>query len=146
MPLPIFFLIPVLCIASRTDYLNRKIPNSLLLPSFLAGLLLNIVTLGREGLVLCLSGSLTGFALLIIPYLLGGIGAGDVKLLMVIGCFGGPQFVFCSFILGALLGGIISAGVSVCNSFQINNISSIPYGIPLSLGTILWIVLGYWRL
>lgn len=146
MPLPVYFLIPILCIASMVDCLKRKIPNILLLPSFLAGLLLNTVTLGWEGLVICLSGALAGFSLLIVPYLLGGIGAGDVKLLMVIGCFGGLRFVICAFILGAILGGMISAGISLRNYLNSTRISSIPYGIPLSLGTILWIFLGYWRL
>ncbi|MFK4998209.1 prepilin peptidase [Bacillus sp. N9] len=53
-------------------------------------------------------GFLVGFALLLIPYLLGGMGAGDVKLMAAIGALMGTTFVLYSFVYIALIGGFIS--------------------------------------
>jgi prepilin peptidase CpaA len=46
--------------------------------------------------------------LLVIPFALGGIGAGDVKLLGIIGALKGPDFVFIAFLAAAITGGIMS--------------------------------------
>ena len=147
MPIPIYFLLPVIFAASWSDWKYRKIPNSLLLSAFLAAISLNIITLGKTGLYMSLLGTLVGFILLIIPYILGGMGAGDVKLLMVIGSFGGLKLVIYAFFIGAIIGGLISVGIYI-NNFLLNGgkINALPYGIPLSLGTIISIVVIYWRL
>lgn len=145
MPISVYMLIPILCAASLLDWRKRVIPNALLLVSFLLAFLFNFITMGFSGLLLSLMGTILGFALLVIPYLLGGMGAGDVKLLMVIGSFGGWQIVLYSFFLGAMAGGLIAIGVYIYNLAQNKKISSLPYGIPLSLGTILCILLGNGR-
>ncbi|MBW1992755.1 MAG: prepilin peptidase, partial [Deltaproteobacteria bacterium] len=49
-----------------------------------------------------------GFALLIVPYLLGGMGAGDVKALAALGAWLGPWQTFILFFYMALAGGLIS--------------------------------------
>lgn len=95
-------------IAAFTDWRDRKIYNKLLVPSFFIALLLNTIYGGRLGLTNSLLGAVIGFLLLLLPYLMGGMGAGDVKLLTVIGAFGGSQFVITSFLCGAIIGGIIS--------------------------------------
>ena len=53
-----------------------------------------------------LFGTLTGIGLLIIPYLLGKMGAGDAKLLGAVGSFIGAKGVFISFLFTAVAGGI----------------------------------------
>jgi prepilin peptidase CpaA len=95
-------------IASLTDWQQRKIYNKLIGPAFLFAFCLQAMEKGWPGVWLCLAGGGAGLALLIIPYLMGGIGAGDVKLLGVIGAFGGVNFVGTCFLYGALLGGIVS--------------------------------------
>ncbi len=145
MPISFYFLLPILCAASWLDWRQRRIPNALLLPAFLIALMLNSITFGLNGLYFTLAGLSLGFLLLIVPYLLGGMGAGDVKLLMVIGSFGGFYFVLSSFILGALIGGAFSIAVYLYNTFLHQEISTLPYGIPLSLGTIVFIILGNGR-
>lgn len=146
MPISIYLLLPVLCLASWMDWKERRIPNSLLFPSLILAFLLNYIILGPSGLLHSLSGTLIGFALLIVPFLLGGIGAGDVKLLMVIGSFGGAYFVLYSFIAGAIIGGIIALIIYIFSKIKQNQISSLPYGIPLSLGTLTYVLLEHWRL
>ncbi|MDV2581346.1 A24 family peptidase [Alkalibacillus haloalkaliphilus] len=106
-------LLIVLLICLVTDLKERKIYNKILLPSFVAALLLNSFFYGLSGLSDALLGSLIGFAILLIPYLMGGMGAGDVKLLAVIGAFQGPMFVVATAIYMALLGGLVGLGMII---------------------------------
>ena len=95
-------------IAVFTDWREHKIYNKLLVPAFFIALLLHTFQGGYSELTRSLLGAAIGFALLLLPYLMGGMGAGDVKLLTVIGAFGGTSFVITSFLYGALIGGLIS--------------------------------------
>ena len=95
-------------IAVFTDWREHKIYNKLLVPAFFTALLLNTLQGGGAGLTNSLLGVATGFVLLLLPYLMGGMGAGDVKLLAVIGAFGGVTFVLTSFLYGTAIGGLIS--------------------------------------
>lgn len=95
-------------IAIFTDWSKRRIYNKLLVPAFIIALLLHGFYGGFPGLAFSLWGTLIGLMLLLIPYFMGGMGAGDVKLLTVIGAFGGAQFVLTSFLIGAMIGGLIS--------------------------------------
>ncbi|MFZ3101528.1 MAG: A24 family peptidase [Desulfitobacteriaceae bacterium] len=149
-------------IATWTDWRQRKIYNKLLGPAFLIAFSLQVGQQGWPGVWLSLAGSLVGLALLLIPYLLGGIGAGDVKLLAVIGAFGGVHFVITSFLYGAVLGGIVSIVILIRRKALLATLKHVflllpiltrpqpisealratceekfPYGIVLVLGTIL---------
>lgn len=95
-------------IAAITDWREHKIYNKLLVPAFFTALLLHTFQGGIHALTSSLMGAALGFALLLLPYFMGGMGAGDVKLLAVIGAFGGALFVFTSLIYGAIIGGLIS--------------------------------------
>jgi prepilin peptidase CpaA len=102
-----------LSIAAYTDWREHRIYNKLLGPAFLFAIIFHAASGGIAGIKLSLLGTLLGFSLLLIPYFLGGMGAGDVKLLAVIGAFGGADFVFTSFLYGAVIGGIISGALLV---------------------------------
>jgi prepilin peptidase CpaA len=75
------------------DIRERRIPNFLVFPAILIGLTLNVTLSGWGGLVFGLKGLAVGFALLFIPYLVGGMKAGDVKFLAAIGVFTGATDV-----------------------------------------------------
>ncbi|MDI6812992.1 MAG: prepilin peptidase [Desulfitobacteriaceae bacterium] len=92
-----------------TDWRQQKIYNALLVPAFLVAVGLQTYQKGWLGLQESLLGAGIGFLLMLIPYLLGGMGGGDVKFLAVIGAFGGVRFVLAAFLYGALCGGLISA-------------------------------------
>lgn len=145
MPIANYILITVLCSASWSDWKERKIPNSLIFPAFILGLFLNIITRGTDGIILSLSGTGLGFLLLLIPFLLGGVSSGDLKLLMVIGCYGGINLVLPGFLTGALMGGIMALGLLIYQRTHGIKIESMPYGIPLSVGTLLVLLFDYWR-
>lgn len=98
-------------IAAITDFREHRIYNKLLGPAFIIAIVLQIYFKGWNGLRESLLGVFIGFLILLIPYFLGGIGAGDVKLLAVIGAFGGAKFVITSFLYSSIVGGIISAGL-----------------------------------
>lgn len=99
----LFFL--VIC---TTDALQGKIPNLATLALLLIGLWFNFRSGGFPGLALALAGLLTGLALLIIPYLLGGMGAGDVKALAALGALLGPGPVLQVFVIAGLIGGAMA--------------------------------------
>ncbi len=75
------------------DIRERRIPNFLVFPAILTGLALNLAVGGWGGMVFGLKGLAAGFALLFIPYLVGGMKAGDVKFLAAIGVFTGATDV-----------------------------------------------------
>ncbi|MGI5879193.1 MAG: A24 family peptidase [Syntrophomonadaceae bacterium] len=98
-------ILVILClIAAVYDVRWRRIPNLLVL----AGIIIGLFYHGLQGgglLWLSLQGMGLGIALLLIPFILGGMGAGDVKLLGMIGAIMGPVFVVNTFLWSALWGG-----------------------------------------
>lgn len=98
----------MLLICFYTDIRFRKILNIVTLPTIVLGLVYNIFNTGFEGFLFSGKGFFVGLVLLLIPYLLGGMGAGDVKLMVAIGTLMGTSFVFYSFIYTALIGGFIA--------------------------------------
>ncbi|HJV31580.1 MAG TPA: A24 family peptidase [Bacillales bacterium] len=101
-------LIILLIICVFTDLQKRKIYNSVLFPFLLTSFVLHTVMDGLSGLSGALIGTAVGFGILLIPYLLGGMGAGDVKLLAVIGALKGMTFVLWAALNMALAGGIMA--------------------------------------
>ena len=53
-------------------------------------------------------GMATGLGLLIVPYLMGGLGAGDVKALAALGALVGPKPIVQIFVYMALIGGMLA--------------------------------------
>lgn len=103
-----FILLPVCAAACYTDLRHRIISNKLTIPLILVAPALWGALAGWLGVKASLIGILLGLLLLIIPYMLGGMGGGDVKLLMALGGIGGPAFVFSVFIYMSIAGGIIA--------------------------------------
>ena len=99
----LFFL--VICV---TDTLQGKIPNTANLCLLLIGVGYHLQTDGLTGGGLALAGLLTGLALFIVPYLLGGMGGGDLKALAALGALLGPSDIFQVFLLTGLIGGAMA--------------------------------------
>jgi len=104
----ILLLLSILSISAIIDFRTQKIPNLITVPSVIIALLYHFVTNGIEGLIFSLLGLGTGIGLLIIPYVLGGMGAGDAKLMGAVGAILGSKSVFVAFLFTALVGGIYS--------------------------------------
>jgi len=78
-----------LIVVSIFDIRERRIPNFLVFPAALIGLVINLILHGGSGLLFGLKGLGLAFLMLFVPYLVGGMKAGDVKFLMAIGAFTG---------------------------------------------------------
>jgi prepilin peptidase CpaA len=77
--------------AVASDLRFHRIPNELTLPALFLALIASPWAGATSGPLEAAMGAALGFALLIGPYALGGMGAGDVKALMVLGAWIGPQ-------------------------------------------------------
>ncbi|UJF32839.1 A24 family peptidase [Paenibacillus hexagrammi] len=106
-------LLTVLLISVVTDVRSRKIHNKVIFPGIAAALGAHTAMAGWTGLGASLAGFLAGLGVLLIPYLLGGIGAGDVKLLALVGAMKGTSFVLMTSVYMALIGAILAVLVIV---------------------------------
>jgi prepilin peptidase CpaA len=92
---------------ARWDLKTRRIPNVLTLGDALAGLGFQWGYRGLPGLWDGLAGAGLGFTLLLVPYLLGGMGAGDVKASAALRAWLGLRRAFALFIYMGIGGGAI---------------------------------------
>lgn len=110
MRIPVFILpltLLLLC-ACVTDLRSRRIPNWLSLGGLLAGLLANSLLSGGLGLGSALMGAGLGLALFLPLYALRAMGAGDVKLMALVGAFVGVEQVVYTALASVLAGGVMS--------------------------------------
>jgi prepilin peptidase CpaA len=83
-----------------------------------------------------------GLGLLLLPCILGWMGAGDVKLLGAIGALQGPLIVLRAGLYGAVVGGLLSALVLTAARRRGELVGTagrrtLPYGPALAVGTII---------
>jgi len=100
----------LLVAAAVIDLRTRRIPNILTFGGAAAGIVANVVLSHQTGLIASGTGWLAGVAILFIPFLLRGVGGGDVKLLAAAGAWGGPIFAFQTAFFGALVGSLVALG------------------------------------
>ncbi len=158
------------CIA---DARTRRIPNVLSASAMLAGLGLNVAYQGVSGLGFSLGGLLAAGAVLLPAFAVGGIGAGDVKMMGAIGALLGPELALAGLGLGMIFGGGIVvahlarhgrlreklgstwamvAAASLARSVEPlrspandPNAVALPYSVPLGLGTVTVLMFIAWR-
>ena len=104
-------------VAAFWDLRTKRIPNWLTVPAIVLGVAANAVKSGLAGLWAGLLGMLVGAGLFIIPFAMGGMGAGDVKMLAAVGAIAGPEAAFRSFLYGAMAGGLMAAAFLVGRAY-----------------------------
>ncbi|MCH8923190.1 MAG: prepilin peptidase, partial [Planctomycetes bacterium] len=78
---PVWFVTVTLVVAAVIDGKLLKVPNWITFPLVISGWIYSTAAFGWEGLGWSLVGTVVGLALLMPAYAIGGMGAGDVKLL-----------------------------------------------------------------
>lgn len=157
----------VLVVAAVIDGLERRVPNWLTFPMALSGIALAGWYAGPQGVGQSLLGLMAGLLWLMPVYAIGGMGAGDVKLLAALGAWTGWWMVSCAVIVGIIVGGIIAVAmiawsghvaqhvvnfmtisqeiVAIRNPVRLSEIAAerkprmllLPYGVPLTIGALL---------
>ncbi len=161
-----------LVVAAVIDGIQLKVPNWITFPMIVSGWLYSAISYGVAGepwyygLGWSLAGTALGLALLLPAYSIGGMGAGDVKLLAGVGAWVHCGDTFFAFCVSVIIGGIIAVGqivvsksykkhfsqllfitheiLSVKNPETLSEIAAarkssmrlLPYGIPICIGTI----------
>ncbi len=164
-------LAAALTIATVTDLKSQRIPNWLTFPLMLGGLAAHAVFTGLEGLWFSLAGFGLGLGIMLVPFLLGVMGAGDVKLLAGVGAWLGVNTTLTAFVITCLAGGVYALGVmlrdreifkavltnikahlvlALCTKdFKYTPVSSqrtlprLCYGVAIAIGTVASMVLTY---
>ena len=160
----------ILIVAAVIDGWKLKVPNWLTFPMVIGGWVFSTCMFGWEGLVASLVGTAVGLGLLLPIYAIGGMGAGDVKLLAGVGAWVWGWVTFYAFCLSAVIGGLIALGMvlyrkkfrhhagqfwAILTEIWIvrdpNQLSALaaerkstmmllPYGIPIAIGTITYFI------
>jgi len=112
-PIPAAVVLVAVLIAAVTDVWKFKVYNALTVPLLLGGLIYHATTAGWAGLANSTLGLLFGFSILLIFYAMGGMGAGDVKLMAAIGAWLGMPLTFYVFIASGLAGGVYAIALLV---------------------------------
>jgi prepilin peptidase CpaA len=172
--IPWILVLPLLLAVAMAwrDLRTRRIPNYLTLGAALAGLGFRLGYYGWWGLTSGCLGLALGFGLLICFYLMGGMGAGDVKALAALGAWLGPWLTFALFVYMGVAGGLLAIGVlwwkgllwsKICRGWAIlanwvlfrpyrlegspapssaPKTEGIPYAVALALGMVILVVIG----
>jgi prepilin peptidase CpaA len=171
---PVWFISVVLVVAAVIDGKQLRVPNWLTFPLVISGWIYSAAAgywTGEGlwvGLGWSLVGTLVGLALLLPAYAIGGMGAGDVKLLAGVGAWLHGETTFYAFCLSAVVGGVLAIAMAAKrralgkHALQartiLNEIVTIrdpkalaeiaaerkssmlllPYGIPIAIGAILY--------
>jgi prepilin peptidase CpaA len=95
------------------DVKSRRVPNLITGPSVLLGLSMHLALGGWRGLLNSLAAGLICGIVFLVFYLAGGMGAGDVKLILAVGCIAGIAHVPYILVLTAISGGIMAIALAL---------------------------------
>ncbi len=162
----IWMVSAVLVVAAVIDGWKLKVPNWLTFPFVFAGWTYSAFWFGWAGLGWSMMGTGIGLLLLLPAYAIGGMGAGDVKLLAGVGAWVWGSVTFYAFCVSAVVGGFMAIAMVIYsrkighhknqflailteililrNPDQLSEIAAqrkssmmlLPYGIPIAIGTI----------
>jgi prepilin peptidase CpaA len=109
---PVIVVLAAVLVAAVTDVWKFKVYNALTLPLLGAGLFYHGF---HHEIGDSLIGILFGFAALVPLYIVGGMGAGDVKLMAAVGAWLGLPLTFYVFIASSLAAGVYALALVVWN-------------------------------
>jgi prepilin peptidase CpaA len=98
----------VVVVATLSDLRSRRIPNWLVLPFLLAGIIVQGWFHGWSGIGQSFAGLSLGFVLYGVLFWMGGMGMGDVKLAAAIGAWIGPWQLLVALVITGIVGGVMA--------------------------------------
>ncbi len=101
-------LVCLLILAVIMDFKSYRISNHLIIFGLILGFLFNFFEYGWTSISLWFSGVLLPILILFPLFLIKALGAGDIKLFSVIGCFYGTAYVFKSAVAAFLIAAVMS--------------------------------------
>src|SRR5471030_2019372 len=102
----VMLLLGLLGIAMVSDLRRHRIPNTLVVVGLICGVASQVYALGVFGAGYWLVGALIGFSIFIPMYALGGMAAGDVKLMAMAASFLAPRDALNAALFSLLAGGL----------------------------------------
>lgn len=136
-------LIIIIILASAiSDLIYMRIPNVITIPGMVVAMSWYGLSLGVVGLIFSGLGLVIGVAVFLPFYLMGGMGAGDVKLMGAVGALLGPTDLFYCILFVAVVGGIYALIQMVRFLWGKNAHREKPvlrYGLAIGLGTSLFL-------
>jgi prepilin peptidase CpaA len=114
--------------ACATDLHSRRIPNWLTFGAAATAFAVEFMANGQAGVQHAASGWAVGLFLFMPLFLLGGMGAGDVKLLAALGAWVGPEGAFWLAIYSSMAGGVMAVAVALHHGYlrtAFNNIAAL---------------------
>jgi prepilin peptidase CpaA len=96
-------------IAVIYDLKDGRIPNWVTLPVMTAGVTYHYCSTGLQGLGFSIAGLLIGFSIFLVFHIMGGMGAGDIKLMAALGALLGPRDILFTAAFTAIAGGVYAA-------------------------------------
>jgi prepilin peptidase CpaA len=93
------------------DVRSRRIPNWLTYLGLFSGLAVRLFLLGWPGLKAGLVASLAAGGALFVLFVIGGMGAGDVKMMAAVGAWAGTAQMLTIFFVSAIAGGLLAVGM-----------------------------------
>ena len=104
----ILLLLSLVLFCSITDLSTRRIPNAVLLPALMTSFFLNSVAGGIAGLTDSIAGLALGILMLLPLHVFGRMGAGDIKLLGVVGSILGGWGAIVAGLATMMAGGLLA--------------------------------------
>ena len=162
----IYLVSVFLVVAAWIDGKELRVPNWLTLPMIAAGVITLTCVRGWDGMTTSLIGIVVGLMCLLPLYAIGGMGAGDVKMMMAMGAWLGGRVTWEAFYASAVVGAVMALIMIACTGrwrhhwnntvmivselFRVKNpwlvadataerkprMQLLPYGIPICIGSI----------
>lgn len=107
----LWVLAALLVTAVAFDVGSHRIPNAVVAVGLLGGVAAQTAVTGWHGLADAVTGAALGLVLLLPFHLMGGMGAGDVKLMAAVGAFLGPFHTLIAAALTLVIGAIMAVFV-----------------------------------
>ena len=116
-PIAVWPTIALVVAATVTDLRSRRIPNLLVLPFLVLGLVTSAIAHGWSGAWQSLLGVLLAVAAMGVFCFLGSMGMGDLKLCAAVGAWIGPSQLLIALVITTLAGGVMALGWAITGGF-----------------------------